>query len=67
MHRDDIGKWRDRDWCDDGALHRCIGWKRNARLMALSVVVPIFIGKGDVLSCSSYGGVFKANRAYNED
>ena len=24
MHRDDIGKWRDRDWYDDGALPRCI-------------------------------------------
>ena len=33
------------------------GWKRYARGMETSVVVPIFKGKGDVMDCGAYRGV----------
>ena len=35
----------------------CVGWKKNAAEWALNVVVLIFKGKGDAMSCMVYRGV----------
>ena len=29
-YRNDSGEWGDWDWCNGGAVSRCVGWKRNA-------------------------------------